>query len=70
MGKMGVAGAEGREGASGGPRQDSALTLNELGAIAGFWAEQCRIWPKFQQGHSGCCIENGFQGAEGEAGEP
>lgn len=52
-----MAGAEGREGASGSPRQDSALTLNELGAIARFGAEKCRIWPKFQQGHSGCCIE-------------
>lgn len=27
----------------GAPGQDSALTLGELGAIAGFWAEEGRV---------------------------
>lgn len=41
--EMGVAGAEVSKGPSRGPGQDSALTLSELGAIAGFWAEEGRV---------------------------
>lgn len=42
MSGMEVAGIEVGEGSSRGHRQNSALTLTQPGAIAGFWAKEYR----------------------------